>query len=1024
MLSRVFPKRERTRGNVLITMVGVMGAASIAGIVSYYDYFRTIAVQKASMQYQTQINLALASSLDYIIWIVKQRACVSDNLTRKLCSGVLDESNTERLLFLPTTADILADAMGKTRSDVFLKGNKIERTVALSSISDQHPLYTILQPLKGKGVVDYLSVKVSRDDSVARKGREVYLRFSVGLRQKAGQSLGTSLESEALIAFFPRELANFSLITSGNLVLGNSALDIPEESKSKSDSSFIGAKKTEATGAGLVFQSPVFVNKNIYLGAKAPEGSTSGDFVNITFGDSVSLGEGVIYQKKSEGGGFDPFKPLNAGGDDSTYNYQNVGVFGGFLRGLKLEMKDSGLDCLFNDPAACTVDTSLMSKCISRSQLFADLNASKDAYLMARKKEAVQESGSGKDLKQIYVYDIGLTSPSEFVPVNGLSVERSPGSDATCGGAGGDKSPCWNTVSTGAFAGDPAVSTSSVKVSSLDSSTAVNQQKPLLNVKATFTFAKNTVTVSGDLGSASKLKFALAYASGAAGPTQAKADLQAQVVSQDQQLYNKNYQIVCMNPSVTPYPSPAPIPAPSPSSSVGPSPCQLPPYNCNASLTECEGKGGTAITAERDAILASRNQNQAYVTALDSVGAVDGKTIEFEIVSSFNPKKPGYVGLEFSAKGVGYLTSAPILEISAYDVGVSKVNGKDTREPGVGPNQKNSKYKKMVYAMDTSGSNAKLKEAPPDGSYTVAVWKLLNGASAAASTPSESEQDLADECNKNQAVATGGGDWDTDYGKSTMTSWHFAPKHAVLPRTIPDSKNILVINSDNQDFFHVGSILDKCVIDASVTTVMAFLTCDELYIDYSYSQNADGSVSVSTGSYQQRTKLLEIIGTLIVGKLKIAPDTLKKSAITWRSIYHPASLTTLRAKGALWGTIKPPITPERPEGPAVCAVSPNLPVWMPQPSLGRANELYRCSPAYLRDKVNPIQWTSVTPDCGLLPGASATTCNAPFRSKNFMTLDLFRRVGGSVMFDQIKTMTQDATAIAKEKREQGSGGGP
>jgi hypothetical protein len=145
--------------------------------------------------------------------------------------------------------------------------------------------------------------------------------------------------------------------------------------------------------------------------------------------------------------------------------------------------------------------------------------------------------------------------------------------------------------------------------------------------------------------------------------------------------------------------------------------------------------------------------------------------------------------------------------------------------------------------------------------------------------------------------------------------------------------------------FQVRSIVGQCVIESTATFVTGFFACDSLEI-------------------RDRTHPLRIIGTFIVGKMKIHPSAIK-AGITWSSIYAPQATRELRGAQVL-----------RSFSGRNCNLKSAEPIWHPIPSVQEVSDRMGCNAISLRSKADPFQWTSVDPDCGVLPGSTSsnTTC--------------------------------------------------
>lgn len=217
-----------------------------------------------------------------------------------------------------------------------------------------------------------------------------------------------------------------------------------------------------------------------------------------------------------------------------------------------------------------------------------------------------------------------------------------------------------------------------------------------------------------------------------------------------------------------------------------------------------------------------------------------------------------------------------------------------------------------------------------------------------------------------EGQAFGAAPWDYDFSPKARESWNFAGDSGValgdpvLPEIVFDANNAR-LNPSNATF-QVRSIVGLCRIRSSAELVTGFMTCDKLLIE-------------------PRTSPLRIIGTIIVGSLEIDPTALA-AGIRWSSIYYPEATFELRRAGIL-----------KTSSGAACVEGPDPlnPIWHPIPSIEKVAARFSCNAISLRAKADPFQWTSVSPDCGRMPGASATSCKR--HPENFFVVE-YSREGG------------------------------
>ena len=183
--------------------------------------------------------------------------------------------------------------------------------------------------------------------------------------------------------------------------------------------------------------------------------------------------------------------------------------------------------------------------------------------------------------------------------------------------------------------------------------------------------------------------------------------------------------------------------------------------------------------------------------------------------------------------------------------------------------------------------------------------------------------------------------WDVSFAAASRHSWRYRPIDGVLELDGSNSSATPVAKRD----FLIYSTVAECRIKSSAEVVAGFFTCDRLVIE-------------------PRDRPLRVIGTIIALN-SVIDETALRYGVTMSSIHNQSAIDELRRLGILYGTSSP------------CpGVDINNPLWHPYPNLSRLADQYRCLPIALRDKSNPMQWTTVDPDCGLLPGASATACKS------------------------------------------------
>jgi hypothetical protein len=178
----------------------------------------------------------------------------------------------------------------------------------------------------------------------------------------------------------------------------------------------------------------------------------------------------------------------------------------------------------------------------------------------------------------------------------------------------------------------------------------------------------------------------------------------------------------------------------------------------------------------------------------------------------------------------------------------------------------------------------------------------------------------------------------SSFSDQAKLAWDFALPDGMERATTPVISQDLDSGTDN--IFLVRSIVQKCVVSSTAHRVMGFFVCEDLKIE-------------------RRTEPLKFIGTMIVTKSAHIDRSAVEQGITFANIHHPSSIHELRDADVL---LKP--------NPRA-----QIPWWHPNLSVDVLSEVLNGLPGILRTKAIPFQWTSVDPDCGLIPGDTQTTCD-------------------------------------------------
>jgi hypothetical protein len=289
--------------------------------------YTTILVNKNLIAYK----VASHALVDYTLNGIRLKWCFGSSwLPEDAICDLFHPRSTERMLLSDAAIRQIGDSMPASKYPNPLPSVRlttIDQTIALNSITSMHPLYRILNSLMLLGATG-VRMQISRVDNVNEptRGQEVTLLVRATILVGPNVhfwGLGSStLWVESKVMVFPRELSTFALILPNDLYLDGNP------SANNYDTSFLAT-----SGAGLRFESPVFVNGNVFV---PPPNSPNKNMV--TFVERLVLGGGYVYTGQT------PFKPLTAGGPNDQYFAQLPG-FGGFLSGVELDRnRDIGLD--------------------------------------------------------------------------------------------------------------------------------------------------------------------------------------------------------------------------------------------------------------------------------------------------------------------------------------------------------------------------------------------------------------------------------------------------------------------------------------------------------------------------------------------------------------------------------------------------------------------------------------------------------------------------------------------------------
>jgi hypothetical protein len=337
-------------------VVSIMFFASIA-------YIETQAKSMASTSNKSDRRIVMDGLYSYTVNAIKQSWCLSSTWVQELNCNLNHPRYTQRLL-LSDEALLFIRNSGTARPPDPLTNTRLASfgtTVTLSALTESHPLYSIVQPLKNE--YEYAKFTVERDASAisAVRGREVPIKITVFLKHKSNVDLDQTLVSKNIV--YPRELSYFGLVLSNNLYLATGTNDASK--------GWVRLEtQTVSANAGLRFESPVYINGDLNL----PNSSFRPAMNNVIFVDKVVLGGQVKMDDK-------PYIVKTAGGDGYMFNY-NMPNFAGIMGGFERDpARDTGLDYLFNIVAGGETSFDAQKLCRERLMSSYDLTLTDAAQL-------------------------------------------------------------------------------------------------------------------------------------------------------------------------------------------------------------------------------------------------------------------------------------------------------------------------------------------------------------------------------------------------------------------------------------------------------------------------------------------------------------------------------------------------------------------------------------------------------------------------------------------------------------------
>lgn len=374
---RWFGLGRNNKGSVLLL---VMIAAPVAAAL-FFSLIEMVLIAKR----QTIINRNMVSYsavmdgvIDYTNYAIKNRWCMTSTWTRDSSNcNIKNTMSLERLTLDNSALTALRDLNSgdATFTSAGVVSEQISTVVNVSEITGGHPLFNVIKNLDKTGkAVTQISITVKRvnDTNLPRRGREVFLDIKVTLMSGSVIFRNLSaISATSRVMVNPRELNYFSLIVPRDLYLDG---NVPGLAGNSGD---IGIPSATG-GAGITFESPVFVNGDIHIPA-AVANYTSATFTNrVILGGSNGSTGGRIMRSGN------PFSAPNDG-NMSSYLYSILPNFGGFKKGVDVDgIRDLGLDVLagYNATPPAPNATQASNECIGVNKVFYKLANTNDSDLV------------------------------------------------------------------------------------------------------------------------------------------------------------------------------------------------------------------------------------------------------------------------------------------------------------------------------------------------------------------------------------------------------------------------------------------------------------------------------------------------------------------------------------------------------------------------------------------------------------------------------------------------------------------
>ncbi len=1011
-------------GNALLQ---VLAAMVVMGISFYFLSAYVISQRRQIVKTRNVVNLKFAvnSAMDYVVFGIRQKYCFDNNTLLQnidACNWNHD-GNVERLVMsdeqLQSLREMVAAGANIGPHDADMTKLRVDKIdlMLLFPVSPAHPLFPIVDALKtvvneinGEVIkVKGIHIVLTRPQNsgyLPKSGREVYVMAEASLLDSDGEVIQIGrvpLQVRSQITIYPREMGSFALVLPRDLHLDKDWNATAE----KGDVNLHRyVNRTDiGNSPGLVFNSPVFVNGNIFLPDDTGEVASS-HYAAVTFADRMYMGNGWIL--KSDG---KPYGPTTMGGLPDRY-WSDSRVFGGFLNGIENDgSSDAGLDVLSGNSTGLPSGSYDWNRiCADYNKKTVDIGTMKVSKIKAK---MVDDSTDGNTQKS--KYKITLSNYNQYYPQKNFMPEPNV-----------DKWKPGTITVNNINKYDQSTNTGAVASIVLAYGNGSDYREVVFDLTKYGEATLQPAVVNEDRRKA--LQKALDDANAAIGSSSSKTnDLQSDLNKSTADLAAANATLttkkndlakeqakpvyVAPAPSATPSASPtvSPSPSPSPTATVSPdptataSPTVSPTATATATASPSASPTATASASPTSSpvmTVPADYQNPDTIATLNKeIDDLNKKITDLQ--NHMNDLKNNQIPANDKANADAKATvSSATAALADYQQTIDNppkfTIDMDPMKTGSGREYLDRAYLSVnltnaANLRDVDGNkitNFSVRFKAYDGTYwnSNPVWPDANspthlvgylnytidsaghidrpsGLSATANTSGTGEDDAGNSLDIAQACedfydnmnsqSFGAANWGTSFAGGTRSSWNFAGLDNSVPNESGhESEPILperIWSTDSTEFV-VNSIVGNCVIKPGATFVTGFFTCDNLTIEGG------------------RTKPLTIVGTFIIGKSMKIDEQAIRTGIQWSSIYHPQSTRSLRLRKIL-----KPVT--EPGNVAKCDQLPS-PIWHPIPSIQETADRMACNVISLRAKADPFKWTAVDPDCGIDPAKQQTvpTC--------------------------------------------------